>query len=319
MLEEDLKAKIQILQETVWERRAPWDEVQGWLSNFLPDRKGRKSEKLHALYLLSQFMYFGNKEMRELLRALYRDLYRYPIIEKIRRRNRHTIDMELIKEKYKEVLQNTRFLGVGNPSESGPHLLYYFRQENELPKSLFIHTHEIFSRTHNRLTRLREPSVSKYVFIDDLCGSGDQAITYSREVVSIIKGLKRNVSVAYYVLFATTDGLTNIKSRTDFDDIKCIFELDDSFKCFGDNSRYFASSEQEIDRNFAKRTCKRYGEKLFPGDPLGYRDNQLLIGFYHNTPDNTLPIIWCDGDSSFPWKPIFRRYPKAYGWADIDV
>lgn len=32
---------------------------------------------------------------------------------------------------------------------------------------------------------------------------------------------------------------------------------------------------------------------------------------HHNTPDNTLPIIWFDEDKSM-WTPIFRRYNKNY-------
>ena len=38
---------------------------------------------------------------------------------------------------------------------------------------------------------------------------------------------------------------------------------------------------------------------------LGYRDSQLLIGFQHNTPDNTLPIIWYDEQAGRPGNPSF--------------
>lgn len=44
---------------------------------------------------------------------------------------------------------------------------------------------------------------------------------------------------------------------------------------------------------------------------LGFGNNQLLISMHHNTPDNTLPIIWFDEDKSM-WTPIFRRYNKNY-------
>jgi len=57
--------------------------------------------------------------------------------------------------------------------------------------------------------------------------------------------------------------------------------------------------------------CRQYGEKLVGGPhSLGFDDSQLLIGFHHNTPDNTLPIIWFDEPGQASWKPIFRRYPK---------
>jgi transposase InsO family protein len=53
----------------------PVPSASGQFSNFVEDGDGSKSERLHALFLLSQFMYFGSRELRELLRALFRDLY----------------------------------------------------------------------------------------------------------------------------------------------------------------------------------------------------------------------------------------------------
>ena len=72
---EDLKKRILILRETVWERKITWLDVENWLKNF--DGKTGHSveiEQLHALYLLSEFMYFGSNEIRVLLKALFRDL-----------------------------------------------------------------------------------------------------------------------------------------------------------------------------------------------------------------------------------------------------
>lgn len=55
--------------------------------------------------------------------------------------------------------------------------------------------------------------------------------------------------------------------------------------------------------------CQTYGARLWPAFPLGYRDGQLMIGFHHNTPDNTLPVLWFDRPNP-PWTPMFRRYHK---------
>jgi hypothetical protein len=74
-------AKIKTLNETVWERRATDPTITEWLDNFAPPSVAAPDERAHALFLLSNFMYFGDREIRGLLKALYRDLYRYPIIE----------------------------------------------------------------------------------------------------------------------------------------------------------------------------------------------------------------------------------------------
>lgn len=317
-LREDLVQKLKTLADSLWGDVVDWPMVLEWLDNFAEDAPGVLSERLHALFLLSQFMYFGGREMRELLKSLFRDLYRYPIVEHLRRANHDTVDAGLLQGLFAAELDRTRFLGVGNPSESGTHLLYYFRQQNGLHSELFINTHEIFQRIGAPTTlSLRAPDVTRYVFVDDFCGSGTQAIDYSTGLVADIKRLSPRVRVAYYVLFATAQGLANVRGRTQFDDVNAVFELDDSFRCFGASSRYFRLPSPELQKAFAEQMTRTHGSHLFPAWPLGYRDGQLLIGFYHNVPDNTLPIIWRSRDDAVSWVPIFRRYPKLYEWGGV--
>ena len=309
-LEDSLVSKIKVLNETVWEQKVTRQLLDDWLKNF-----HEKEERLHALWLLSQFMYFGSREMRELLGALYRDLVKYPIVASIRKANGDTRNHDLLKSLYVDELKHTRFIGMGNPSESGCHLLYYFRQENRLSKNLFIYTPEIFSRVGtNRTTSLRYPEVKRYIYLDDFCGSGVQASGYSRDVLEDIKNLKSDVELAYFTLFATEQGITNVRQKTGFDKVDAVFLLDRTYKCFADESRYFVNCDPLITRLFAEKMCRAYGDRLCPDNPLGYEDGQLLLGFHHNTPDNTLPIVWFDEETGTPWTPIFRRYPKFYGW-----
>ena len=309
--EQDLKNKIRILNEKIWENRIKDPEIEDWLDNFESEDP---DERLEALYLLSNFMYFGSDQMRELLKSVFRDLYKYPIIENIRMNNNDTTDTQLINQRFEEVLFETRFLGIGNPSESGCHLLYYFRQENELPKDLFIHTHKIFSRDRQRnASTLRYPNVKRYVFIDDFCGSGTQGVDYSKDILEELKDIKQDAFASYFVLFATTEGIEKVRNETLFNDVQCIFNLDDSFKCFSENSRIFLAHPEYINKENIRNMCLKYGQVLCPDYPLGYGDCQLLIGFNHNIPDNTLPIIW--GDEQYnnkKWAPIFKRYHKLY-------
>ena len=328
-----LLAKIKDLNETIWDRRASEPQINDWLKNFSAPANGTEDErKLHALYLLSQFMYFGSRQMREMMRVLFRDLYRRPIIEAIRKGNADTIDRQLIEREFQAALEGTLFLGVGNPSESGCHLLYYFRQENGLPKTRFIHTYQIFQRqrlTNPQMIRailslligrrdhyagtvaLRYPNVHRYVFIDDFCGSGHQGVAYSRDVVEDIKSLDPSAHISYFVLFGTQDGISVVKQDTEFDVVECIFELDSTFCCFSPSSRYFPYPD--VTATFAEEMCSIYGNLLFPQGPLGHGNCQLLLGFQHNTPDNTLPIFWSEDVGSYQWRSIFRRYSKLYG------
>jgi hypothetical protein len=315
---DQLVQKIKILNEEAWEHRVPWPKIQQWLENFANAGAGDSTtQQLHALFLLSKFMYFGSREMRELLRSVFRDLYKYPVVEGLRKRNGDTIDTAFLDTAFQEELEKTRFLGVGNPSESGTHLLYYFRQENALRSELFINAYEVFARAGSITpVQLRDPTITRYVFIDDFCGSGDQALQYSRSIIEDIKRLNPNIQTSYYVLFAMERGLEQVRANTKFDRVEAVFELDDTFKCFGAESRFFKNQPSEITRDFAQAVCRYYGTYLYAGHPLGYRDGQLLLGFFHNTPDNTLPVIWSSG-ATFAWVPIFRRYPKLYAWGGI--
>jgi hypothetical protein len=316
-LVEDLRAKFKALQEAIWEGRAQWPQVQKWMGQFRESTDLQADEQVQMLFLASHFMYFGMPQIRALLRSLFRDLYQYKIIEHVRRSNSDTRDRQFIDDQFRQRLMATRFLGVGNPSESGSHLLYYFRQENRLGKQYFINSHEIFSRVGQRgsiKSTIRDSSIAQYVFIDDLCGSGTQATAYTRDLVQPLKDVNPDIRISYYTLFATTFGLSEVRKLKSFDEVAAVVELDESFKCFSPNSRIYKNQQFPFSKDKAEATARQYGATLVPTNPLGWRDGQLLIGFCHNTPDNTLPIVWFDEPGGTPWTPLFRRYPKQYGW-----
>ncbi len=303
--------KIKTLNETIWDDRANGKRITQWLNNFTDNFSPQQSQELHALHLLSQFAYFSSAVMRELLKALFRDLIKYPIIKQIRKDNNNTTNLTLINSKYVDEISKTRFLGMGNPSESGSHLLFYFRQENDLPKTLFIYTHEIIKiERKGGIIKIipNFPEVKRYIFIDDLCGSGSQAERYSRSIVNEIKTIQPDAKIYYYVLVATSEGLQFIRNNTRFDNADCIYELNHTYRCFDDNSRYFVKKYDHIEKEATIELCYRYGIKLYPMEPFGFNNGQLLIGFHQNTPDNTLPIFWYGEKDGFQWKPIFRRY-----------
>jgi len=322
ILEEQLHDKIKVLNETTWESKVKRPIIEKWLANFETEE-----EKHHALFLLSNFMYFGLIQIKQLLISLYRDVYKYPIIEEIRKSDSNTVDLTAINTKFKEALLQTRFLAMGNSSESGAHLLYLFRQVNNLGTDLFA---EPFIKDAAGNVQLTDTSVKHYVLFDDFCGSGSQAISYSKDTVAKIKALDPTIKVSYLMLFSTKTGKKNVIDSRLFDRVEAVVEFDESFKFFAANSRYLQKCPDAIDKVFLKDLCVKYGEPLirdigsklgwsgtaldgFVKDhALGFGDCQLLIGFSHNTPDNTMPIIWYD-EKTITWYPIFKRYNKVYG------
>lgn len=317
-LEEILKRKIEILSQQAWDSRLTWPDVESWLANFKGDFQAESDERLHALYLLSQVTYFGQDLLREMLRSVYKNLYRHPIVSRIRRAHSDTLDFNIIEPLFKSEQDSTRFVGVGNPSESGPHLLYYFRQINDLGKDLFIDSGDIYktSRDANGVVRIvqTDASIKRYVFIDDLLGSGSQIEQYLSDKLKEIR-LFQGVECHYYALFATSVGL-DVARRPEYfgENVSCVFELDETFKCFSGEARAFANLPDGLDKGIAESVAAGYGKGLMTEEhALGWKNGQLLLSFVHNTPDNSLPIMWFDFPHLHPWAPIFKRFSKVYG------
>lgn len=303
-LYDSLEEKIKILHDTAW--RDKWqsngDLFHLWLENFKED------ERIYAMFLLSKFLYFGNETIRELMKRVYEDLYRRPIIFDIREANHYTTNSKFIDSEYQKILDRTRFLSIGNPSESSAHLLYYFRQENGLHRDLFINAHQLYTHTtegDNIIANTVVDDIDRIVVLDDFCGSGSQAKEFDREFVVNIRKKEPRIKIIYYSLFAIEKGLNDIKNlHYDFAD--SVFILDSTYKCFSGKSRFFSPKEKDIKSN-CHTICNKYGRKLNFHNPLGYNNCQMIIGFHHNTPNNTLPIFWSEKKG---WTPIFKRFAK---------
>lgn len=306
MNEDALRRKIRRLSESVWENRASGQEVDEWLNVFTAGSQDPEFDRLCLLNLLSNFIYFGIPEVRELLAALYHELYRRPLLTEIRRSQSDPLNVDEVDRCFLERLRRTRFLGVGNPSESGSHLLYYLRQETGLPSELFINHFELpgFSGTLE--------DVDRYIFIDDLCGTGEQACSYSKKVVERVRSAAKDVEINYFALLATTAGLQRVRDGASYSSVECVMEMGRDFRCFDPNARFWTGAEAARYRERARALSLSFGRLIYAPHPLGFDDAELAVGFNHNTPDDTLPIFWVDASEVLPsLKPIFRRYEKA--------
>lgn len=317
---EEIERRLRILIRQAWDNEIDWDTVGSWLQNFDGQVFDKEKEELLTLFSLTRFMYFSKRMMREMLRSLYRDQFRAPLIQRIRRNYGNTRNESILQSLFNHELAATRFIGVGNPSESGAHLLYYFRQVNRLGKNLFIDIADAMtpSIVHDRAGKAsikyvtKSVGVSRLVFFDDLVGSGDQASGYLADRVKAFRKDCPSIELRYLCLFGTKKGMNRLNGQKLFNgNAACMFEMDETYKAFHDESRMLASAPQWFSRGDFERMAREYGRKLQPENELGYSDGQLMIGFSHNTPDNALPIFWDEGIKS-PWRPIFIRFDKQY-------
>lgn len=311
-LETKLKNKISEYIRTIWSDKVTHQIFNDWIENFNnADHLVKSKERLNMLYLLSKFSYFGKKEIRIMLQSLFRDLYKYPIIHKIRKNNNDTTDIDLINKKFKEELDITLFISVGGGSESGAHLLMPFRHghENTIKEEQCKTQNEAYFITEQfdyKNIIIKNTKYKKYIFIDDFIGTGEQVMKKLAEDIELLREKDPSLEINYYVLIATEDGLSNVRDKKIFDNVNTLYELDLSFKSVENTSRYFQEKNQNIEIEFTKEKVTQYGSSLYKNS-LGHENCQLLLGFEHNTPDNSLPIFWSEKNN---WKPIFKRYIK---------
>lgn len=313
--EATIRRRIRLLSDVLWEGNGSNPDVNLWLENFTgkTDDCTTKVERLHAAHLLSHFTYFGLREVRELLKALYRDLFRYEVIQEIRDQAEGSADPALLQAAFNDALTQTRFLGVGNPAESGTHLLYYFRQENRLRKELFPNPYELLSVPHeDGRFRIADPEVRRLVFIDDVVGTGRQAAEHNVAFIDQVRQAallsEQPIEIWYLTLFANPSGMDSVR-QLGFDRVAAVHELNASQLAFSEESHVYAAPPPGISRETGKAVAERYGADLAPGNAMGYGDGQLMLGLHHNVPDHTLPIFWVQ-EAYGPWNPMFRRYPK---------
>lgn len=303
------RIKETLNEETLFENiintsNASWDgvvdviKVKKWLNNFKGDALGNEDvERLIALWLLSNFTYYTESDLKVLCRDGYnRFIHEVMCGQQSLAENATSVIIQILKETY--------FVGLGNPGESGMHILYYFRQANNIPNQCF---------KYNKKKRYKN-----MVLIDDMTISGDQALDYISETNVIAD------NIYCIFMFATSTATKKIekqktKNREKARIITTTF-LDDRDRTFSEDSYAFTKSELKWVKPIAKVMCEYYGKKIVPVNmrnaPLGYNDGQFLIGFSHNIPDNTLPIFW-SGENG--WYPLFKRAHKIYRFEDYNT
>lgn len=309
----DIEKKLETLARHAWDNEVDLPKIHRWRDNFTGRVFNETIEHEYCLFMLSKFMYFSQRMVKEMLYSLYRDHFYGPLRREIRLANHGTRNPNVIDTEYNKQLSKTRFIGSGNVSESGPHLLYVFRQINDLSVSLFTDFGSAFKQAKSGKDLIYIPTnkhVERYVIFDDVVGSGRQVSTYLTQILAQIRAGAPYAELEFMCLFATTQGLETLNSPALFNgQAKCLFELDETYKAFGLKPRYFTDAPPWFVSTDAKQISHFYGNPLFKPHSLGYRDGQLLLGFNHNTPNNTLPIFWKDGDR-LAWMPIFKRYEK---------
>lgn len=275
-----------------WNRFHDEKEILAWVQNF----RGSNEIK-HALILANNVIYFTKEECRHLWNVLLSNYLKDHFFQKMFDR----VPSSNINEWYINYLrERCVFVGFGEAQESSNEMVY------ELVKS-----HRIDGLCYKNLTQLKHfinlDEIEHVILVDDFIGTGHQSCDFWHEEVDnkSLEQLSRDhshLNFIYLALVGYIQGKEYIESRINIEVILGQ-ELNETFKCFSEASSIYPNPEI---REEAKGIMERKGRILVPDAPLGYGDLQLAIAFCHNTPDNSLPVIWADPiDRS--WIPLFAR------------
>ncbi len=232
------------------------------------------------------------------------------ILERIQYHDSHTVDgyMEGLSGEMKKIFDNDLseilFYPLGeSPSSSGGNLLYSYRKDLGLPESSFPYV---------PLKDIDLTGKKAIIFFDDIIGSGNQAVKFAAKHLKNIK-----IDKYYVALMAFEKGIENVRNNGGFKKVIVHETISEELRAFSPGSQVFPDADT---RERIKRLCEKYGKELYPKHPLGYDDSQALIVFPHNTPNNTLPIIWAseknEKEPGYIWYPLWERIKKIEKKAD---
>ena len=276
-----------------WRKFLGPDEIFKWLRNF-----SNEDEIYLALVLANNILYYNLDEVRSLWRIILMNRVKLFLLDEIFR------DMELpdIEKWFPEYLrEKCIFVGYGKAGKSGQSMVYPFQQSHKVKNLKYM---ELFEFLHTS----EDFSTKEGVFLlDDFVGSGNQAKTtwYNKingKSFNDVSEENPHLKFIYLALIGFKEGKRIIEENTP---MKVILgeELDERFKCFSDVSVIYENPNERIE---AKRVMEEKGRMLYEY-PLGYDTMELAVAFHHNTPNNSLPVIWKRRDDG-SWYPLFERF-----------
>lgn len=263
--------------ESAWKADFCNDDIELWLNNFKGEFYHMDDERRLALWLLCNFTYYNINEIKYLCTLLFKKFVHRILID-----DGATDSKELI-----NLIRKCQFTCIGDASESGAMLLYYFRQETNLGIKKFFFP-----------TALTLSDDANIVCIDDMMLSGNTAKCFYEEQLKN----KPFKNIYYLALVASEEAIELLESCG----IKviCCVVLDERCKVFSDKSLCFYKYPEL--KTVTKEIVEGYGKKIYSKHPLGYNDGEYVLGLYYNVPNNTLPIFWSKNN----WHPLIPRKEK---------
>jgi hypothetical protein len=151
-----------------------------------------------------------------------------------------------------------------------------------------------------------EHGVNTIIFVDDFLGSGDQFVKFFTQW-EFANQLASGLTFIYAPVVAHQLGLENLSISLPTVHVECVEKLGTDQRFFNEHT-WEQLSQGQISAAEARDWYLNFGERrgFKPKDVslLGYGDLELVFGFSHSTPNNSLPILW---HACANWQPLLER------------
>ena len=84
--------------------------------------------------------------------------------------------------------------------------------------------------------------------------------------------------------------------------VKATCVIDDRYRAFHPDGPIFSEHSRMVE---FQHYCKKIGQQINPGNPLGQNNAQWCIVTEYRVPNCSLPILFASGKDEFHWKPLF--------------
>lgn len=292
-----------------------------WLEQFetLDERKAA------YLFVLRRLVFLSQAEMAHFAAIAYPDVIRPVFIAQAAK------DASLPPFRVNQVLTSSAFKQIEGASlffgmSDGARIDLFRRSNKELSHEQIFTGYELSSTKVDGIkkwldeTRGHKDAAPALVLLDDFAASGTsyqgkiskfiEGVQSSQAWKSVVSFPKTRIVVVFYV--ATEKALGN--SADSANDIKNKHGIDVQVLCVqrvsGDVSLSASHSGPEID--LIKKYYDPLAKKKHPewgGDvPFGYKDGGLPLVIHHNTPNNSVFILWAEDSDSI--RPLFPRVSR---------
>lgn len=277
-------------------------EVDNWLYNF---RESKLEEELLAYKLLSNIIYFSEKDVQNALKEGVESMLFHKSLLKAQldsafQFSQHALKNILLREKNKACF--SPLLDNDSPHESGNLMLRYLVQQNIIRSEQSIFLSGLDSA-------IDQNGYSHVIIVDDCVGSGNQLRDFWRDT-KIQIGNKRyslieycdikKIDISYLVLFGYDQSIEELRKEIPELNICCVRTLTDDQRVFSDNLYIWENIEEQ-------KEAKIYFTKLaneYDYELLGYHGLDFAFIMHQTIPDWSLPVLWKNRPE---WHCLMRR------------